>query len=644
MNIPEEFGQYLLLKKLTEDPLGETFRGGRVGKEGVEQVVLLRVFNGKGLNLDRLGAAIANGAAVQAALKSPNIGNGVDIGRVRNFPYIAYDYISGKSLASLFAQSASQHSPIPTDHALLIAERLSLALAAAYESRVRDERLLHGFVVPHLVMVSNEGETRLLGFEVGPGLRDLAAAGWRDEALIPYLAPEALAGAPLGKQDDVFSCGAILYELLTGARLPKESADGYASAVDSATLAPDGTPLPAPLAALLKKSLAPRDQRISDALTWHKTLSKLMIDGHFSPTTFNLAFFMHSLFRDDIERENRELQAEKKIDLPKPAAAAKPAPPAAKPAAAPAPAPRDAVAAGASVAPMAATARAERKGKGLWIGIGAVVVLGALGAGGWYYLQGSGKKPAPAVLVPPPAPAPAPGLAGSSDTAAPAAPAQSQEAIQAQIQQMFEARSKEMETKLREQYDQRIKQLQGQLDDSRKSGAETSRFERTPPQSPPPAVEERPARQEPPAPVPSAPAPQQSAPPPSTAPAEKPAAPVTPPAPVPAPERRQPQTQVGDLVRTGDTGVVNARALSKPEPIYPGSAQKLNRAAQIDIKVLVDERGRVVDAEQIGGKAGFGFDEAALAAAKRVVFQPATKDGVRVKIWYTMRVTFKPRI
>ena len=54
--------------------------------------------------------------------------------------------------------------------------------------------MLHGFVVPHLVMISNEGETRLLGFEVAPGLRDLAAGGWQDDALRPYLAPEALAG------------------------------------------------------------------------------------------------------------------------------------------------------------------------------------------------------------------------------------------------------------------------------------------------------------------------------------------------------------------------------------------------------------------------------------------------------------------
>ena len=39
--------------------------------------------------------------------------------------------------------------------------------------RLEDERLLHGCVLPQLVMISNEGETRLLGFEAAPGLRQV---------------------------------------------------------------------------------------------------------------------------------------------------------------------------------------------------------------------------------------------------------------------------------------------------------------------------------------------------------------------------------------------------------------------------------------------------------------------------------------
>src|SRR4051794_30784200 len=108
MQIPEEFGNYLLLKKLAEDPLGETFRAGRLGQAGMEQVVLLRVFNGKGMDGERLWQRVSGRGAVQQALRSPNIGSGVDLGRVRSFPYAAYDYVSGKSLATLSAQAARQ--------------------------------------------------------------------------------------------------------------------------------------------------------------------------------------------------------------------------------------------------------------------------------------------------------------------------------------------------------------------------------------------------------------------------------------------------------------------------------------------------------------------------------------------------------
>jgi TonB family protein len=646
MNIPEEFGKYLLLKKLTEDPLGETFRAGRAGGGGMEQVVLLRVFNGKGLDGEKLWARVSGRAAVQEILKSPNIGNGVDLGHVRSFPYTAYDYISGKSLATVFAQSARQHSPVPTDHALLIAERLALALAAANESRIQDERLLHGFVVPHLVMISNEGETRLLGFEVAPGLRDLAASGWQDAALRPYLAPEALSGMPTAKSDDVYSLGAILFELLTGERLPAAPAEGYAAfyagIVDAAQLPNEGTPLPEPVAALLKKSLVPREQRIADAVTWHKTLSKLMIDSNFSPTTFNLAFFMHSLFRDEIERENQEVQAEKKLELtPRPAA---PVPP---PVAAPAAAAQDlrettGVREATWPGTRAQSAQsAEPSRKPLWIGIAAAAVI-ALAAGG-YFLFGRGETPAAsAPAIPPPAQvASMPG--GLQPAASPAVgtAGPTPEELQAQIQTMFEARSKQMEDKLKGQYDDRIKQLQQQLQESKK--AEPARTERVAEKVDPPApapVETR-AVPKPETAAPQVTPPQPSAPAPVT---EKPApspAPANPAPSQPAVPRPQAQVQLGDLVQPG-AGVAAPKLASSLDPRYPPAAKHLNRSAQVDIKVLVDERGRVLDADRIGGKAGFGFDEAAIDAARKAVFQPATKDGIRVKMWTTLRVNFKP--
>jgi len=652
MNIPEEFGKYLLLKKLVEDPLGETFRAGKEGQEGIEQVVLLRVLNGKGIDGEKLWGRVSGRAGLQAILKSPNIGNGVDLGRVRSFPYTAYDYISGKNLASVFQQAARHHSPIPTDHALLIAERISLALAAAYESRFLDERVTHGFVVPQLVMISNEGETRLLGFEVAPGLRELAAGGWQDESLRPYLSPEALAGAAPSRADDVYSLGAILYEMLIGERLPASPAGAPGGSfdvlIDGAELPNEGTPLPVPVAALLKKSLAPRDQRIADAVTWHKTLSKLMIDGHFSPTTFNLAFFMHNLFRDDIERESQEMQAEKKLELPKrqPAPVTMPVAVAAVPAAGQGPGVREGTLSG-TLSGTRSQAAPESSKKGMWIGIAAAVVL-LLGGAGYFLFGRSGGTQA--AQTPPPVATPAPTAATTPGTPADAAAAKAaaEAHLQAQIQQMVEAGNKEMEAKLKTQYDERIKLLQKQLEDTRKGGGSPGggQVASVPASAPEPRT---PARSEPP-PVVPAPAPEK--PPvtvPQPAPAEKPA---NPPAPAPAQEKpavpapapaRQAQVQVGDLVQPGP-GVKGPKLTAKLDPRYPPAAQHLNRAAQVNLKVLVDERGRVMDAEGLGAKAGFGFDEAALDAARRASFQAATKDGVKVKMWMTLQVNFTPPV
>jgi TonB family protein len=651
MNIPEEFGKYLLLKKLGEDSLGETFRAGRAGREGIDQVVLLRVLNGQSLDGERLWQKISGRAAVQQALRSPNIGSGVDLGKVRSYPFVAYDYISGKNLATLLSEAARQRMPIPPDHALLIVERLALALAAAYETRVHDERILHGFVVPHLVMVSNEGEARLLGFEVAPGLRELYAAGWRQQDLLPYLAPEVASGS-ITRADDVYSLGALLFELLTGHPLAPGSPEQHAALVDSAMAAHDDAPIPTPVAALLKKSLLPRDQRIPDAVTWHKAVSRLMIEGQYSSTTFNLAFFMHNLFRDDIERETQEIAAEKRLELPPTRAAvvaAAPLPPA-EPRPEARPEPREVTGVRETTFPgsMAQAAAAGGKNRApLWAGL-AVAGLVVLGVGGYLLFGRGGGKPAP-----PPSAASAASPTAVADTA------KQQANLQVQIQQMIEARSKEMESKFKNQYDDQIKQLQKKLEESKKAAASTteserpSRSERSATAASSSAATETPrtATREVPTPTPARSEPLP--PPPASAVANDASTATTTAqtaadkgtaAPAAAPDPpRAPQVQTGDLVTSGP-GVISPKFVSMPDPRFPIAASRMNtQAAAVNLKVLVDERGRVLEASAVGPPAGFGFDEAAVEAARRATYQPATKDGVKVKMWVVLRVAFKNR-
>jgi TonB family protein len=87
--------------------------------------------------------------------------------------------------------------------------------------------------------------------------------------------------------------------------------------------------------------------------------------------------------------------------------------------------------------------------------------------------------------------------------------------------------------------------------------------------------------------------------------------------------------------------VVAPKQLSMPKPYYPNAAKRMNNpGAAVNLKILVDEHGRVLEATPIGTQAGLGFEESAIEAAKRAVYQPATKEGVPVKFWTTLHVIF----
>ena len=668
MNIREQFGKYLLLKKLAEDALGETFRAGRVGSHGMEQVVLLRVFNGPGVDAASLTASLDARREVQKALVSPNVGNGVDLGNVRGVPFVAYDYISGKDLASLQEQAKRRNHPIPSDHALLIAERIALALAVGYETRLGDDRVLHGAALPQLVMISNEGETRLLGFEAAPGLRQVLRTSPSARALARYLSPEARGGAPAHKSDDVFAVGAILYELLTGKALPAES--DLAGVVDSAELAAEGTPLPEDLKRLLKQSLTTQDKRVADVVTWHKQLSRMMFEGSYNPTTFNLAFFMHNLFRDEIEKESREIEVEKTMALPaaavaaaSAAAGARPVAPAAAPAAPaaaapvaaapPAPAPvadlREATGVRADSAVFRSTYGVEPKGGKSKLVAGAIAALVLVGVAVGFYLL-AGKAPdgaTSAAAAPPPASAPAAVPAANTAALQQQAAAQQAEAqrLEELYREMMEKQSKELEERYRAQFDSELDSLRKDLDAAKQRAADAQAAAAAPP--PAPRREPAPARDTvatPPPRVASTPA---TAPQPAAT-AAAPAAPA--PAPVqevaaaqpavPAPAPATPTVNRGDLVTPGP-GVVMPRIQVRPRPTYPAAARSARKEATVVVRVLIDENGRVDDAELKSKEVGFGLDREALRAARTARYAPATKDGVPVKMWLELPIDFR---
>jgi serine/threonine-protein kinase len=138
----------------------------------------------------------------------------------------------------------------------------------------------------------------------------------------------------------------------------------------------------------------------------------------------------------------------------------------------------------------------------------------------------------------------------------------------------------------------------------------------------------------------------------SVAPAVPPAAltPQAPPSrPKPKPASAEPKAppaplepmKAGDLIRRGQPNIEEPEVKTLASYSYPAAAKGTGKKVTIRLAVLVDETGQVTDAQiREGDKSGLGFEEAALAAAKKTWFFPATRDGIAGKMWTELVLEF----
>jgi serine/threonine-protein kinase len=137
--------------------------------------------------------------------------------------------------------------------------------------------------------------------------------------------------------------------------------------------------------------------------------------------------------------------------------------------------------------------------------------------------------------------------------------------------------------------------------------------------------------------VPETPAPK-PAPPVRIAEARPEPRPVVPSAPV-VPVSRGPMRR-GDLIGPGP-GVSVPVPLDIPRFAYPASARGQGLAVDVRLDLLVDENGKVIDAKvREGDSSDLGFNEIALAAARKVPFQPGMRNDVPGKMWTEMIFEF----
>ncbi|HET7705455.1 MAG TPA: hypothetical protein VFM36_05170, partial [Thermoanaerobaculia bacterium] len=175
----EQFGDYILLKKLESDGLGELFRAVRIEKGAAGAVVALRRLSGG--QKEALAASAHAAGQLVPSLTGSTFAKDQQIGVVAGTAYVAHDYASGRSLRYIVDRARGNGggtpNPIPLDQAVVIAERVALSLATLGDLRHGGDRLLHGGLIPQFIWITEDGEIRVAGQCLGAGL----AASLRDE-------------------------------------------------------------------------------------------------------------------------------------------------------------------------------------------------------------------------------------------------------------------------------------------------------------------------------------------------------------------------------------------------------------------------------------------------------------------------------
>ncbi len=695
---PGSFGRYQLHERIASGGMADVFKARMVGEEGFEKIVAIKRILPHLATNEGFITMFVDEAKLAAQLTHNNIIQIYELGKVDAWHYIAMEYVDGKDLRSIVKMGRDRAYPLPVPLALFIGARIASALDYAHRRVAPDGRelhLVHRDVSPQNILISWEGDIKLCDFGVAKAATKVGTTiSGALKGKLQYMSPEQASGKRIDRRSDLFSLGAVFFEMLTGRVLFEGENDlavldkvraGEVAAPSS--LVPE---IPREIDAIVLKALAHEPQdRYQNASDLEKEVTSILYGYQPSPGPADLAIYLHRLLETPPAATDDDIEAAF-------AAAQRPHEPARRSGKGlvratrtsgehlvPVLPPPDAQPSREGAAPVRVAERAaaldagpgsKKSRSGLIAGIGiAAAVLVAVGV---FVLRGRG-GPAPET---PTAPVPSPAAPATPEIATAGAPA----APSPQVQKVVDPKQVEAEAKRLAEETERLRR-----EAEKKSPAPpaTARAPVVPPsvslaprgaiEPPRPAETARPTPQpqtnfpavppavrtvpteaprpteaavaQAPAPVPaSAPTPAPT-PPPASAPTSPPAraAPSTSP-PASVPPVASETVNEGDLVGPGEDVVEPKITRMGSFTGFPPQAGQLARTTPDGtlgtciIMALVDETGTIRETRVLKASAYKFADDAALRALRNARITPPTKGGVKVKMWSTFAVTVKP--
>src|SRR5262249_8977293 len=221
---PDRFGQYEILERVSSGGMAELFRARLSGAEGFRKIVAIKKILPHIAGDEEFLAMFADEAKLAAQLSHPNIVHIFDLGKIESGGYfIAMEYVDGRDLRSILHLARENGIPMPIPLAVSIAAKVASALDYAHRRRGDDGsdlKIVHRDVSPANILVSSDGDVKLCDF----GIAKAASKVSRTETgalkgKLAYMSPEQAWGQALDHRSDLYSLGAVLFEMLAGRKL-----------------------------------------------------------------------------------------------------------------------------------------------------------------------------------------------------------------------------------------------------------------------------------------------------------------------------------------------------------------------------------------------------------------------------------------
>jgi serine/threonine protein kinase len=333
---PTAFGKYFLLERINVGGMAEVFRSKAYGVEGFERLVAVKRILPNIAEDQEFIRMFIEEAKLSVQLNHANIAQIFDLGVVDGAYYIALEHVHGRDLRGIFDRGRQLGEAMPVAQACFVAMKVCEGLDYAHNKRDqagRELSLVHRDVSPQNILVSFEGEVKLIDF----GIAKAAGTGAQTQAGIlkgkfGYMSPEQVRGLAVDRRSDVFSCGIVLHELLTGERLFFGESDfSTLEKVRNVEILPPSTynrKIPDELERIVLKALTKDvDDRYQNAIDLHDELQAFVYTAGEFYSRKDLAGWMKKMFGKEIDEETARLESYRRLRPPelKPSAPGEPA-------------------------------------------------------------------------------------------------------------------------------------------------------------------------------------------------------------------------------------------------------------------------------------------------------------------------------